>query len=743
MTITIAPMNAGMNNAWEPEIGERTQQFIASKSSGRGAIDMSTVLTEAKSILGHCIPPTAPAGSSVVLVVGYVQSGKTLSFTTLSSLAADNGFGVVILLAGTTTNLKGQSEARLRKDFGLDELQRSWKLFDNPEVNGPSFPAIQSALKSWKRHRDGAALQEKPALVLTVLKHAGRVENAAAALKRLDLSGVPVLIIDDESDQATPNTRARRNRLSGASDESPTYSAVASLRAALPHHSFVQYTATPQANLLLATADRLDPHYAKVLSSGPDYTGGRAFFQDRVKELVVVVPDAETYDPRNPLTEPPQGLQDALRVFLLGIADASRKGIEENRSMMVQAHQNTAPHRQYRSWIRHLLEDWQKGIEAGGEYRDEVLVGFQAAYEELAKTVEELGTFEDLISRIPELTEELRVVEVNSTQQAEKDIDWTSDFYWLLIGGMKLDRGFTVEGLTVTYMPRPIAGNADVLQQRARFFGYRAAYIDYCRVYLRSDARDAFVDYVDNEEFLRAGLKRHEGKPLSVWKRDFVLHGQFASPTRTAVIGRRVARRRASRQWAWPKWMHLGEDIRLANEELFAAVLARTRNEAVDGTLFPDAVDRRSGKRNLAVTGIELEEALEFLLQIRAGHAEDSMLLQAIAMQLARVIREPRNDDPKSAALVFMSELDVPAGPGRQLSVVQENLLVGMNPSGARGAAVNYSGDRTFRSPDEVTIQLRTLALTDSPPPGETYDRVPWFAVSFPDGLSNDWFIET
>lgn len=703
---------------------------------------MDTVLTEAKSILGHCTPPTDKDGSTVVLVVGYVQSGKTLSFTTLASLAGDNGFGAVILLAGATTNLKGQSEARLRKDLGLEELQRSWKLFDNPELGGPAYPAIQSTLKSWKRRRDGGALQEKPALVLTVLKHAGRIQNAAQALAQLDFMGVPVLIIDDESDQATPNTQARRNRQTGSANESATYAAVSSLRSVLPHHSFVQYTATPQANLLLATADRLNPDYAKVLSSGLDYTGGKVFFQDRVKELITIVPNAETFDTRNPLTEPPEGLQDALRVFLLGIADASQKGIEENRSMMVQAHQNTAPHRMYRSWVRHLLDDWQKGIEAGGDYAEEVLDGFRDAYAELDKTVAELGPFDDLVARVPELTEELRVVEVNSTQQAEKDIDWKSDYYWLLIGGMKLDRGFTVEGLTVTYMPRPISGNADVLQQRARFFGYRGDYIDYCRVYLRSDARDAFVDYVDNEEFLRGELKRHEGQPLATWKRDFVVHGQFTSLTRTAVIGRTVARRRAGREWTWPKRMHLGADVRAANDALFSAALERSRDMAFDASALPHAVDRRNGQRNLAVTDLQMEDALNFLLQVRLGDTEDSLLMQTITMQMSRMIRESRDADPKSATLIFMGELQVPNGPGRQLSVVQENLLVGMNPTGATGAAVNYSGDRTFRSPDAVTIQLRVLALTDTPSLGEDYSRIPWLSISFPDGVSNDWLVE-
>lgn len=356
MTITITPPGPGSTQKWQPQVGEFTTKFLADQTgpdSDMSAAEMNVVLAEASDILGHCVPPTDPSGHEVVLVVGYVQSGKTLSFTTLASLARDNGFGLVVLLAGTTTNLKSQSQERLERDLGLDNLQRGWtEIFDNPDVGGPSLPHMRRALRAWRRRQEGKTKEEKPALVVSVLKHAGRISNAAAALATLDLDGVPVLIIDDESDQASPNTRARQNLQAGTNDQSPTYASILELRRALPHHSLVQYTATPQANLLLAATDRLNPGHAKVLSSGTGYTGGKVFFQERVQDLVKVVPNAEMFNPRQPLQEPPNNLQEALRVFLLGIADAHLKGINENRSMMVQAHQQTRPHLAYRRLTR-------------------------------------------------------------------------------------------------------------------------------------------------------------------------------------------------------------------------------------------------------------------------------------------------------------------------------------------------------------------------------------------------------
>ena len=84
--------------------------------------------------------------------------------------------------------------------------------------------------------------------------------------------------------------------------------------------------------------------------------------------------------------------------------------------------------------------------------------------------------------------DELDIVEVNGTADARKKIHWKGMRYWILVGGAKLDRGYTVEGLCVTYMPRGLGTSpaADTLQQRARFFGYKKAYLGMCRVSCRT-----------------------------------------------------------------------------------------------------------------------------------------------------------------------------------------------------------------------------------------------------------------
>lgn len=745
MSITITPPSSGAQSGWEPIVGMRTEAFVRSRVSGPNPIPgptMDTVLAEAKGVLAHCVSPDNDAGRAAVLVVGYVQSGKTLSFTTLASLARDNGYGIVLVLAGTTNDLKDQTRARLVRDLGIESLNRDWTgPFDNPTHGSDTWRRMQQAVERWRRRRDGVTAEDKPAVVVTVLKHAGRISAAAKALGDLNLLGVPVLIIDDESDQAGLDSGAGARKAGRDAPESPTHEAIRALRDAVPHHSLVQYTATPQGNLLLAVTDLLNPEYVKVLTSGPDYTGGQVFFGPNSKSIVRPIDDLEVYDPKSPPSEPPEGLQEALKIFLLGVADASIRGVTDNRSMMVQPHQQTTPHAQYQRWIQALRGAWQEGLAKGGEFAREVMESFQPAYVDLANTVEHLPTLDVLMTTVLERLFDLQIVQVNSTAEAERQINWKSESYWILIGGMKLDRGFTVEGLTVTYMPRRAASNADVLQQRARFFGYRGSYIDYCRVYLPQDTIAAFKGYVADEEYLRESLLTHEGQPLSAWRRDFVLHRQFAQPTRTAVQGRVTRRRRQRAEWHWPHDLHAGEGLREHNRELFEVLHARLEPGLVAATQLPGVVDERVGSDpHLLRTGVALDEALDFLLALEVSSPEDALRKSTLVLEAARLAHEKPD---VTAAFVLMGGLKPPVrGRGRSLAALRTALHVGMSPQGATGDAVRYSGDASFFSAKELTIQLRLLHLSDAPPPNEGYDAVPWVAVRFPDGVNHDFVVD-
>lgn len=202
--------------------------------------------------------------------------------------------------------------------------------------------------------------------------------------------------------------------------------------------------------------------------------------------------------------------------------------------MMVHPAAATTQHKVYKNWVEKAFNGLKKRIEAEHATKPASVVAiFQSEYEGLKKTYPELKPLEELaVALADEVIDDLNCVEVNFTPDAEKRINWKATKYWILVGGAKLDRGYTVEGLCVTYMPRPLGTSpaARTLQQRARFFGYKKAYLGLCRVFLQSSVRRAFTEYVEHEDFVRDALEKSHGKPLRKWRRDFILT-QMLKPT--------------------------------------------------------------------------------------------------------------------------------------------------------------------------------------------------------------------
>jgi hypothetical protein len=129
-----------------------------------------------------------------------------MSFTTLTALALDNGFRIVIYFAGIKVNLLEQTTKRLKKDLNTDgENARFFKVYQSPSISENVHGKIQSALR----------LNHKPAVLITVLKHYKHIEELTKIFKtaevREELGNNGVLIIDDEADQASLNTYARKN----------------------------------------------------------------------------------------------------------------------------------------------------------------------------------------------------------------------------------------------------------------------------------------------------------------------------------------------------------------------------------------------------------------------------------------------------------------------------------------------------------------------------------------------------
>lgn len=722
---------------WEPTEGLETRRFVAQKSSGIAAEALSGVVFEAQQILGRCVKPSASGSdvfSSTGLVVGFVQSGKTLSFTTLCALAHDNGFGLVILIAGTLENLRRQTRSRLEVDLGIgddaDSINRPWLVVDNPAPGDNSAESLRRTLQNWANPKTTASLK-KVCLVVLLKQHKrlGDLEKCLEALGPALLAKVPTLVIDDEADQASLNTFTAKNIIKGTNRKSANYANIVALKKRIPLHTYVQYTATPQANLLMDLADTLSPEFGELLTPGEGYVGGATLFAKGAAYAESIPPSQAEARPDDVA---PATLQEALRFFLLGACAVLLTDKPALRTMMVHPSQQTGRHGAYLSWLTGMVAEWKN--QTSTEVPSYLIATFEAAYRGLQKTVgATLPSLSELIAKLPEVLRNVAVREVNSTATGASPIRWGESPFWVLVGGAKLDRGFTVEGLTVTYMPRPLAtGNADSLQQRARFYGYKQKYLGYCRVYLLPDVLEAFQQYVEHEKDIHESLIETRGEPLKKWVRQFTLHTSM-QPTRKGVVGIPMTEL-VTQGWMQARAAHRDPRAVAHNQETCAAFksfLDARYPGVVANEAYPEAFsDQRPGALpNVLHEHVPLDDLVDrFLRSIQTSDDDDEFERAGAILAIRRLI-----ESGQQLADVFVMGSFEP----QLRSLTASDRINQVH----QGHSKNYGGDKSFVHAERVTLHLRKFDLRDSSKVVVASD-VPWYAIHVPAGLAKRYILQ-
>lgn len=722
---------------WEPAAGDEVLAFIDRKvrSDGIGTEALNFVLFEAQQILGRCTNPKSSAQQSTGLVVGFVQSGKTLSFTMLSALAHDCGFGLVVLIAGTKDNLREQTRERLRNDLGLtgSSPAQPWVPLNNPVPGSGEANLLARTVASWAK--PNVPKRHKKVCLVTVLKNHQRLRGLRDCLAPLDLSGIPILVIDDEADQASPNTFAAANLSRGTNRNSTTYSEIVSLKAVLPHHSYVQYTATPQANLLMALQDRLSPEFAESVTPGEGYVGGQRLFAGG-GNFVHTIPTAEAAATMGSHPNGPPTLSRALAVYLLGAAALEVAERTVTRTMMVHPAQQTQPHKDYLAWITERLDAWRVMAEdpALSPSLDAI---FEPAYAELQKTVSDLAPYRALVAQLGSVLQLVQLRDVNSTPSGRAPVDWTACAYWILVGGAKLDRGFTVEGLTVTYMPRGLGdGSADSIQQRARFCGYKEKYLGYCRVYLESGVRLAFEEYVDHEREIHRALDKTRGEPLKNWVRTFVLDASM-QPTRRNVIGIPM-KEIATDSWLHPKAAHRNASDNAAVIQDFIDLLKKDGAGVPAQRVAPHRfIDLRANSpTNVLFEAVPISLVLErFLQPLTLSDSDDAFVRAGAILALNKIIFDAGEKEMLVDIFVIGNgQSQLRSRDSRSDSINQ--VFQGHTPNTMDRTKWTYGGDKEFVSELRPTLHLRRFTLKADPTRGLTETRdAAWFALHIPSPL--------
>jgi hypothetical protein len=735
---------SNLNPSWSPVVGVDSRRFI-NEISFLDEVGREKLISDACKILGRCAVPSSQADNRSLIVVGEVQSGKTLSFTTVMSLARDNGFRIIVLLAGTKKNLLNQTHERLLNDLHIEDgsAGTQWKVIKNPKVSAKG-QVIQS-IETWSDPHVPDQFRETA--VLVVLKTESGINHASSLIREIQNSlnsVIPVLVIDDEADQASLNVS------SDPEVKSSTYRAVSKLRDSLPNHSYVMYTATAQALLLLDFVDHLSPDSVVVLESGSTYIGGKQLFEDLSSRFFREIPFSEisvATDP-NPVDPPPNSLQKALAFYFVALCVAQQRRSPAPLSMLIHPAARKQVHERYKVWVTDILGRWLSLLE------DEDEGGFQAIVEkEFVPAIAELRSTCNLSETFPDISEEdlpkhigslirywIKKVEVrvvNSEKQANEigPKDWVKFPGWIVIGGAKLERGFTIENLAITYMPRGSGiGAADTIQQRGRFFGHKSNYKDLLRGWLNADTRDAFRSNVEFEEGMRSELRIIDSSnvPLQSWRREFFL-GSGMVATRQAVIS--LAHQN----------IDLRSGFRFKQDHLFHEALKEMHSETMSRieTYFKQSIPVSLDTRNVTAvntrTNIPIGELIELILDWPMTR-EDRSASDHLLIALKYYGESQPNVD---AHLYFMDQLE----PRRRSRLVGEepsdlekrfwrtlNLHQGRSPQGG-----SYLGDAAMRTTDAVSVQIHNVI----PRYQEIeYGPVLALAIAWPEGFKRTMILQ-
>jgi len=413
--------------------------------------------------------------------------------------------------------------------------------------------------------------------------------------------------------------------------------------------------------------------------------------------------------------------------------------------MMIHPSAQTHSHKQYKAWIDRALKPLMNAIEKQWPKNEvDVLKRFQKEYDSLKRSFPTIMPLKDLITAmVEEVFGDLNWVEVNGTPDAEKKIKWKQTRYWILVGGAKLDRGYTVEGLCVTYMPRPLGGSAaaDTLQQRARFFGYKRDYLGLCRVFLQQDVKDAFTDYVEHEEFVRGALEASRGKPLSEWRRDFVLTAMLR-PTRPSVVGL-GARRVFFEEWIVPDVLQR-DATAAANNRSLLDVVEKSWKKRFGPAINAARLEEYASKSSLphyVIDEVPLRVVLEeFLLKVQVKDPTDAENHSGALIALGALLSENQS---ATVQVFLMNDLI----PGYRTRDAGRGFLAGHQFAPINNyfsQSANSLNDRSFFSNSRITLHLRRFDLGIHTRDASRADikNVTWFAIHVPDTLKTSLIIE-
>ena len=454
------------------------------------------------------------------LVLGYVQSGKTTNFTAVIAKAADAGYRMVIILSGIHDALRRQTQDRLNEQLWQPNADLWHRL-----TNESDFRETDNV--------DALLANSTQRVLIVVKKNASRLRALAEWLDGAQpklLAACPILIIDDEADQASVNT-ARSGRVTKINR------LIRTIVNESPRAAYVGYTATPFANILIDAEDFDDLYPRDFIVDlprprayiGPEAIFGREPLEFDAEEVhdgsdlirSVPIDELDELRPKGAAArqtfhfEITPSLDGALRYFLLSTA-ARRVRRQGNLhcTALVHTSQHVDVHEETARAIRHRINTLAARVSGGDESLLDVLASQWELEQQRVPSSEfdlEPVDWADIAAILPSVVTSITVVTDNSRTPPDERLNFDDSHPGVIIavGGNTLSRGLTLEGLAVSFFVRS-ASAYDTLLQMGRWFGYRNGYADLTRIWMTDEMREWFHHLSTVEEEIRFDIESME-----------------------------------------------------------------------------------------------------------------------------------------------------------------------------------------------------------------------------------------
>lgn len=513
-------INAKYDKSWfstfklENKYRYYSDRFFAKISKDLPSEVLYTLTKDTEQILNLCGSPTRNEEKEIRgLVFGFVQSGKTLNYTSVVNSAMDAGYNMIVILSGATNILRFQTQERIQLDLiGFDSGKDiGVGLVDNDPTKRPISLTTKEQdfdKKIAAQNMAGASLETVTVPVIAVIKkNVNALKNLNSWLNSQNSTGKlnkSILLIDDESDYASVNTRK---------EEDPTAINMR-IREMLNHFNVSSYcaiTATPFANVLIDVdnhnvdlgSDLFPKSFIWTLNKPSTYMGVNEIVVNKFVDLSLTAGEENIEESLSEIerilklkkvqrfSSLPIFIQDALITFIYNSVKLRHNlGYKGDLSMMVNLSRFTNHHQELAILLFDIVEKCRREIEA----KNIDNCNLNILVEVYKKFCNDPGFNIDIMTfgkMVEDVITSIIITDVHSESKSVIRFTGKDSINHIVVGGLSLSRGFTVEGLITSVFLRTTS-TYDALMQMGRWFGHKQKFIDYISLYTTSRIRRRF-----------------------------------------------------------------------------------------------------------------------------------------------------------------------------------------------------------------------------------------------------------